>query len=113
MKISTFEILQSGKTSWGLVFADRFYPVADNLDDIAADWHSWSRLMHLPMLLIDNDNIASPVRRQLGLLMVEAPIDRRKRITLPKHRPWFLRRRKIGSISKVEKLCAAEIIARH
>ena len=34
MKISPFEILQSGKTSWGLVFADRFYPVADNLDEI-------------------------------------------------------------------------------
>lgn len=87
--------------------------VADNLDDIAADWHAWSRLMRLPMLLIDADNMASPVRRQLGLLMVETPIERRKRITTVKHRPWFSRRRKTGTLGPVVKLCAAEIIARH
>lgn len=86
--------------------------VADNLDDIAADWHAWSRLMRLPMLLIDACDMAQPVREQLGMVMVESPIARRKRITMVKHRPWFLRRRKCGNIGMVKKLDAAEIIAR-
>ena len=87
--------------------------IADDLNDIAADWHAWSRLMHLPMLLIDDNNMAKPVRDQLGSLMVESPIERRKRITMLKHRPWFSRRRKVGNISGVNKLAATEIIARH
>jgi len=87
--------------------------VADNLDDIAADWHAWSRLMRLPMLLVDEHNMARPVREQLGAVMLETPLERRKRITMVKHRPWFLRRRKTGQIGIVEKLSAAEIIARH
>ena len=86
--------------------------VADNLDDIAADWHAWSRLMALPMLLIDEHNIANVVRKHLGSLMVETPIERRKRFSMTKHRPWFLRRRKTGHVGVVEKISAAEIIAR-
>jgi len=87
--------------------------VADNLDDIAADWHAWSRLMRLPMLLVDEANMAHAVRDQLGAVIVELPVERRKRITMVKHRSWFLRRRKTGRIGIVEKLSAAEIIARH
>lgn len=87
--------------------------VADNMDDIAADWHSWSRLMKLPMLIIGEDNSACPVRKELGMLMVEDPIARRKRITMIKHRPWFLRRRKTGVVSEVKKISADEIIARN
>ena len=86
--------------------------VADNLDDIAADWHAWSRLMRLPMLLVDEQNIANSVRKQLGLLMVENPIERRKRFAMTKNRTWFSRRRKMGNIGLIEKLSAAEIIAR-
>ncbi|MCF6320954.1 MAG: DUF6101 family protein [Rhizobiaceae bacterium] len=110
---------KDGKTIYTLELhhhdADMCLPVlvADNLDDIAADWHAWSRLMRLPMLLVDEQNMARPVRNQLGAIMVEAPIMRRKRITMVKHRSWFLRRRKTGRIGVVEKLSAAEIIARH
>ena len=86
--------------------------VAHNMDDIAADWHAWSRMMKLPMLLVDENNMATPVRNELGRIMVEAPIARRKRITMVKRRPWFLRRRKIGAVSRVAKLSSAEIIAR-
>ncbi len=86
--------------------------VADNLDEIAADWHSWSRLMKLPMLIVGSDEIATSVRNMLGEIMVETPWERRKRITTVKHRPNFLRRRKVGVVGKVEKLTAAEIIAR-
>lgn len=85
---------------------------ANDMDDIAADWHSWSRLMKLPMLVVDLENNPTAVNRQLGELMVEDPIARRKRITTVKHRPNFLRRRKVGIVGKVEKLTAAEIIAR-
>lgn len=87
--------------------------VADNLDDIAADWHSWSRLMKLPMLMISADNVAQPVRDELGMVMVENPIERRKRIRMIKHRPWFLRRRKVGVVGEVQKISAREIIARN
>ena len=85
---------------------------ADHMDDIAADWHSWSRLMKLPMLIISEDEIAEPVRKQLGNLIVEAPWARRKRITAVKRRPNFLRRRKAGRIGTVEKITAEELIAR-
>ena len=85
---------------------------ANDMDDIAADWHSWSRLMNLPMLIIDESNVASAIRQQLGELMIEAPWERRKRITTPKHRPNFLRRRKQGVIGEVVRISAAEIIAR-
>jgi hypothetical protein len=87
--------------------------IADNLDDIAADWHSWSRLLKLPMLIIRADSMAAPVREQLGMVMNETPLERRKRIITPKHRPWFLRRRKIGMTTSIEKVGAKEIIARN
>lgn len=87
--------------------------VADNLDDIAADWHSWSRLMRLPMIVIGEDGMSQPVRNELGMVMVEDPIARRKRITAYKPRPWFLRRRKVGVVGAVQKITAAEIIARN
>lgn len=87
--------------------------VAGDLDDIAADWHSWSRLMKLPMLIVGEDGMAQPVRKLLGMVMNEDPIERRKRFTSPKHRPWFLRRRKIGIVSEIRKLAPSELIARN
>ena len=85
---------------------------AHDMDDVAADWHSWSRLMRLPMLVVDLEGQATPAQKMLGELMVEDPIERRKRITSVKRRPYFLRRRKSGVVGDVEKLTAAEIIAR-
>jgi hypothetical protein len=86
--------------------------VADNLDDIAADWHCWSRMLKLPMLVVEADEIARPVREQLGAIMVEDPVERRKRITAVKRRPWFLRQRKTGIVGPVTRISGAEIIAR-
>ena len=86
---------------------------AHDMDDISADWHSWSRLMRLPMLVVDLEGEPSPAQRLLGALMVEDPLERRKRITSARHRPYFLRRRKPGVVGKVEKLTANEIIARN
>jgi len=85
---------------------------ANDMSDIAADWHSWSRLMKLPMLIVGVDGEASEVQRTLGEIMVESPQERRKRITAIKHRPNFLRRRKKGDVGKIDKISAEEIIAR-
>ncbi len=85
---------------------------AHDMDDISADWHSWSRLLRLPMLIVDLEGDASPTQQMLGNLMVEDPVERRKRITTLKRRPNFLRRRKPGVVGEIEKLTAAEIIAR-
>lgn len=85
---------------------------ADNLDDIAADWHSWSRLMKLPMLVVGLDGEPTAVQKLLGDIMIEDPEARRRRITTPRYRPNFLRRRKPGIVGKVEKISAHELIAR-
>ncbi|MEL7428402.1 MAG: DUF6101 family protein [Pseudomonadota bacterium] len=85
---------------------------AHDMADIAADWHSWSRMMSLPMLILGVDNAPTPVQRLLGDIMVEAPWERRKRITAIRHRSNFLRRRKKGAVGPVERITAAEIIAR-
>jgi len=86
--------------------------ICNDLDDIAADWHAWSRMLSLPMLIIDCDDVANPVRQQLGAIMVEPPMERRNRFRFLKRRPNFLRRRKPGIVGKVERLSPAEIIAR-
>ncbi|MDJ0614017.1 MAG: DUF6101 family protein [Rhizobiaceae bacterium] len=85
---------------------------ANDMADIAADWHSWSRLMKLPMLIVGIEGKATAVQKTLGDILVEQPWERRKRITAIKHRPNFLRRRKPGVVGVVEKISAAELIAR-
>lgn len=85
---------------------------ANDMSDIAADWHSWSRMMRLPMLILGLDGKPSAVQQTLGQIMVEDPWERRKRITCVKHRSNFLRRRKMGIVGQVEKISAAELIAR-
>ncbi|MEZ5871850.1 MAG: DUF6101 family protein [Nitratireductor sp.] len=86
--------------------------VSDNLDDIAADWHAWSRLLQLPMLIVGADAIARPIREQLGQIMVEPAIARRKRMSRLNMRPWFLRRRKVGIVGEVVRVSGEELIAR-
>ncbi|GIL02397.1 MAG: hypothetical protein BroJett030_22960 [Alphaproteobacteria bacterium] len=86
--------------------------VSDHLADIAADWHAWSRLMRLPMLIVGAGALAQPVRNELGAILVETPFERRKRFAVLKHRPWFLRRRKPGAIGPVTRISGEELIAR-
>lgn len=82
---------------------------ATDLDDVAADWHAWSRLMRLPMLIIGADLIARPIRERLGQIMVDPALPRRKRFGLLKHRPWFLRRRKPGIVGPVTRISGEEL----
>ncbi len=87
--------------------------VSDNLDDVAADWHSWSRTLRLPMLMIATDGAVSTVQNTLGLLRTEEQKPRRRRHNAVKRRPRFLMRRKPGIVSEVAVLTADEIIARN
>ena len=81
--------------------------VSDDAEGAARDWRSWARNLRLPML------IAS----EAGHVVVEgdapAPFPRRRRHTVSKHRPNFLRRRRAGRPGAVVKLEAREIIARN
>jgi hypothetical protein len=86
--------------------------VSGDLDDIAADWHAWSRLTKLPMLIIESDNVARALSERLGAIMIEPPIERRRRFATLKHRPWFLRRRKPGVIGEVVRVSGEELVAR-
>lgn len=83
-----------------------------DMEDIAADWHGWSRMMRLPMLMVEADGVARPVREELGSVMVNPAPARRKRHATLKHRPRFLRRRKPGTIGPVEKISGEELVAR-
>lgn len=87
--------------------------VAEDLDDIAADWHAWSRILRVPMVMLDESGEAVPVARHMGELIIEEAIARRKRFSALKHRPWFLRRRKTGLPGPVTRLEPHEIIARN
>ncbi len=84
--------------------------VASDFDNIAADWHTWSRLLQLPMLMVEGENLARPIMAYLGKLMVDPPVARRKRWL--KRRPFFLRRRKVGDIGRIEKISGEELVAR-
>ncbi len=87
--------------------------VSDNMDDVAADWHSWSRTLRIPMLMVDSSGNATTVQNTLGLLKVEEPSPRRRRHNAVKRRPRFLMRRKTGTVGDVVVLTADEIIARN
>ncbi len=86
---------------------------SDDLDDIAADWHAWSRIMRLPMLVSEQCGDLTHLQQMLGEIMVSNPMQRRRRVTCVKHRPWFLRRRKSGIVGPLTRIQAHEIIARN
>jgi hypothetical protein len=70
--------------------------VVDDLDDVVADWKVWSRVLSLPMLLVESDGSWRPVDHRLGAIAVAGPKPRRRRSVLAGRRPRFLVRRKVG-----------------
>ncbi|MDD9909365.1 MAG: DUF6101 family protein [Ahrensia sp.] len=86
--------------------------VADTAEDAACDWHSWARKTGLPMLLLDENGVPSVVK-DANAIVIRDPKPRRRRFTALKHRPKFLRRRKVGSVGPVVRISAREIIARN
>ena len=81
--------------------------VCDEPEGAARDWRSWARNLRLPMLIASAE----------GHVVVDeassAPFVRRRRHTSAKHRPNFLRRRRVGRAGPMTKLEAREIIARN
>ena len=86
--------------------------VSDTVEDAAADWHSWSKRLGLPMLLVDEQGNATVVKDYAGVASL-SPKPRRRRRALMPNRPNFMRRRKMGIVGPVERLHAREIIARN
>jgi len=86
--------------------------VADNLEDVAADWRAWADAYRLPMLLIEADGVARTLEESLGAAIKALPVqDRRKRRVTPARRPRFLMRRKPGNLGLRLVVDGHEIIA--
>jgi Family of unknown function (DUF6101) len=86
--------------------------VADEPEEVAADWQAWGRTLNLPLLVVGQDgSVMQPVQR-IGSLTVAAAKPRRRHSFFAGRRPRFLTRRKVGHISTVEVLFGREIIAR-
>jgi len=85
--------------------------VSDTVEDASADWHSWAKKLGLPMLLVDTSGHATVVKAHAGISSLAAK-PRRRRASMMKQRPNFLRRRKLGMIGPVVRIKADEIIAR-
>ncbi len=85
--------------------------VSEHVEDVAADWHSWSSNLGLPMLLIDEAGMIQVVKSTQSLTSRSSKPRRRRKSSL-NPRPLFLRRRKMGMIGPVERISAEEIIAR-
>lgn len=88
--------------------------VADDLDDVAADWRTWSEAYGLPMLLIEADGIARTLEESLGCAMLKgtAPAERRQGRSSIRRRPRFLARRRQGNLGLRLIVGGQEIIAR-
>ena len=53
--------------------------VADDLDDVAADWRAWADAYRLPMLLIESDGVARTLEESLGAVKTLPPKPRKGR----------------------------------
>lgn len=87
--------------------------VADNLEDVSADWRAWAEAYRLPMLLIEADGVARTLEESLGAAIKALPVrERRKRRVSVLRRPRFLARRKPGDLGLRLVVDGEEIIAR-
>lgn len=87
--------------------------VADNLEDVAADWRNWADAYRLPMLLIEADGVARTLEDSLGAAIKNQPSHERRHGRGTKlRRPRFLMRRKTGDMGLRLVVSGEEIIAR-
>jgi hypothetical protein len=86
--------------------------IADEPEDVAADWQAWGRALNLPLLVIGQDgSIHAPLAR-IGGVMVAGSKPRRRRSFHARRRPRFLMRRKTVRFDLGEQVVGREIIAR-
>ena len=81
--------------------------VANDLDDVAADWRDWARQFGLAMLMVEADGSVSTLDEPGSPRAAE---ERRKRAS---RRPRFLVRRRTGELGVSMKIGGREIIARN
>jgi hypothetical protein len=87
--------------------------VADDLDDVAADWRAWAEAYRLPMLLIEADGVARTLEESLGAVIKTLPVqERRKGRVSTMRRPRFLARRRAGDLGLRLVVDNQEIISR-
>jgi hypothetical protein len=87
--------------------------VADDLDDVAADWRAWAAAYRLPMLLIEADGVARTLEESVGAAVKTAPPRERRKGRISMHRrPRFLARRRTGNLGLRLVVDGEEIIAR-
>lgn len=87
--------------------------VAEDLDDIAADWRAWADAYRLPMLLVEADGVARTLEESLGVAIKTQPVqERRKGRASAQRRPRFLARRRTGDLGLRLVIGGEEIIAR-
>jgi len=87
--------------------------VADNLEDVAADWRAWAEAYRLPMLLIEADGVARTLEESLGgAIKTMPPQERRKGRPTMARRSRFQARRKTGNLGLRLVVNGEEIIAR-
>jgi len=90
------------------------FPVymSQNMDDVAARWHAWSRALKLPLLLPTVDGgWREPIER-FGKLTVNPPSQRSARLALASRRSSFSSIREPGNLALVAPVGGSEIIAR-
>ena len=86
--------------------------VADDFDDIAADWRAWSEAFGLPMMLVEADGIARPLEDSIGQVKTQPVKPRRHHSNLSERRPRFLARRKTGDLGLRLVVNGEELISR-
>lgn len=86
--------------------------VAEDLDDVAADWRAWADAYRLPMLLIEADGVARTLEESLGAVRADPVKPRRKGRASLARRPRFLARRRCGDLGLRLVVDGEEIIAR-
>ena len=95
---------------------------SSEMNDVAADWHAWSRALKLPMFIQESDGQIVKIKNNTIASSANAPQSRRRRSFAINHRPKFAINRKMGNhkmgtastttISSITRLSAADIIAR-
>lgn len=85
--------------------------IADEPEDVAADWQAWGRTLNLPLLLIEQDGTVKTPLGRLGAMTIARAKPRRRHSFFAGRRPRFLTRRKAGRAGPPECVAGREIIA--
>lgn len=86
--------------------------VGHDLEAIARDWQTWSDLLGLPMLLVDEDGVARTLDDSVRNVIRDKSHPRRHHAFFAERRPRFLARRRMGTLGVRMVIDGTEIIAR-